>query len=106
MIKLKEIIKGVSELEDEASNIDLDERHLQTNTECGYLPEKPKNLPISSRISNAEEANVHYPWVIKVIRENLEFPDWKKTTNCGLGSSSCTHTSNPTQSINNWFHNL
>ena len=71
-----EMIQGVSFLEEEGS-VDIDKDHLSSNPECGYVPETPNRLPLSSRISNAEESDIHYPWVILVERQNAAIPTWK-----------------------------
>ena len=55
--ELKDIITGVSVLDDKGSSIDIDDDHKQSNPECGYLPEEPKDQSACSRISNAEESN-------------------------------------------------
>ena len=54
---LKEIIRGVS-ASDEEGSVDIDEKHLQRNPECGYLPEKQNEPAASSRISNAEVSDL------------------------------------------------
>ena len=69
--ELQDIITGVSVLDDKGSSIDIDDDHKQSNPECGYLPEEPKDQSACSRISNAEETNMHYPWVISVTRQHL-----------------------------------
>ena len=74
---LKEIIRGVKISDDEGSSIDIDDEHKQKNPECGYLPESPENQFASSRISNAKEANRHYPWVITVSRQNYYIPKYE-----------------------------
>ena len=63
--KLKKILEGLF-VDEDADSIDIDEDHLRVVPECGYMPEKPA----SSRISNAEESDQHYPWMILVIRRN------------------------------------
>ena len=68
--KLEDIIRGVDLSDDESSSIDIDDDHRQNNPECGYLPDEPSSQSASSRISNAKEAKVHYPWVIYVERKN------------------------------------
>ena len=42
----------------------IDPNHLKNNPNCGEVPEK-----MESRIANAKESDVHYPWVINVVRE-------------------------------------
>ena len=54
---LKEIIRGVSVSEVKGS-VDIDEKHLQRNPECGYLPEKQNEPATSSRIANAKESDL------------------------------------------------
>ena len=67
--KLKKIIEGISK-SDGSSSVQIDAQHLQKNPECGKVPKKQTNPPVTSRISNAEETNMHYPWVISVRRQN------------------------------------
>ena len=81
-LKLKDIIRGVAVSDDEGSSIDIDDDHEDKNPECGYLPEISKNPSASSRISNAEEANRHYPWVITVMRQNNLIPKCKNVMQC------------------------
>ena len=92
-LKLKDIISGVEVSDDEGSSIDIDDEHKQKNPECGYLPENPKNPSATSRISNAKEANRHYPWVIKVFRRNNLIPKCKNAMQCDeCGGSIITQT--------------
>ena len=81
---LKDIIRGVKISDDEGSSIDIDSDHKLKNPECGYLPESLENPSASSRISNAEEANRHYPWVIGVGRQNKLFPKCKNPRQCNV----------------------
>ena len=69
----EDLINGISAPEEDGT-VEIDKDHLQKNPECGYLPEKPENLRASSRISNAEESDRHYPWVISVTRLNPFLP--------------------------------
>ena len=41
----------------------IDESHEKLFPYCGRLPKIP-----ASRIMNGKEANVHYPWVVMVLR--------------------------------------
>ena len=79
--KLEDIIRGVDLSDDKSSSIDIDDHHKQSNPECGYVPKEPSNQPVSSRISNAEKAKLHYPWVIYVERKNRFLATG--FTNCG-----------------------
>ena len=45
----------------------IDPNHLKNNPNCGEVPEK-----MESRIANAKESDVHYPWVINVVRKFKE----------------------------------
>ena len=55
---------------EDIGNVKIDEDHLKRNPECGTLLERENNPSSSSRISNSEESDRHYPWMIKVEREN------------------------------------
>jgi len=66
---LRDVVEGISISEEEGS-VKIDEDHLRTNPECGLLPEDKQSASASSRISNAEETDKHYPWVISVLRRN------------------------------------
>ena len=68
--KLQKIIDGISK-SDGSSSVVIDAQHLQKNPECGKISTTQTNSPVSSRISNAEETNMHYPWVISVTRQHL-----------------------------------
>ena len=57
--------------------IEIDPDHLRIEPECGKIPAIG-----SSRISNAEESDRHYPWVVLVSREN-DFMEIKKGWICG-----------------------
>ena len=72
--QLEQLIRGVAISDNEGSSIDIDDHHKQKNPECGYLPEIPTKSSATSRISNAKEAKVHYPWVIYVRRYNRLIP--------------------------------
>ena len=66
---LIEEVEGISISEEEGS-VETDKDHLRKNPECGLLPEESKTASASSRISNADEIDKHYPWVISVLRRN------------------------------------
>ena len=74
---LRDVVKGISISEEEGS-VEIDEDHLRTNPECGLLSEESQTL---SRISNADETDKHYPWVISVRRRNSYMP--KGGADCG-----------------------
>ena len=68
---LNDVVEGISISEEEGS-VKTDKDHLRKNPECGILPEKSQTASASSRISNADETDKHYPWVISVLRRNSE----------------------------------
>ena len=74
--KLKDIVKGVKISEEEGS-VEIDQDHLQKNPECGFIPENSEARSSSSRISNAEESDKHYPWMIFVLRRNSAMPGFE-----------------------------
>ena len=59
-------------------NIEIDEDHLKREPDCGKLPSKS-----SSRISNAQESEQQFPWVVFVARENYAVDPNGKYMNCG-----------------------
>ena len=71
---LREVVEGISISEEEGS-VKTDKDHLLKNPECGLLPEESQTASASSRISNADETDKHYPWVISVLRRNSAMPD-------------------------------
>ena len=54
--------------------VETDEDHLKYESQCGILPS-----PVSSRITNAKEAERHYPWVVLVTRNNKHIEKNKYT---------------------------
>ena len=47
----------------------INEWHKKLFPNCGRLPDaKPSSKIATSRIINGKEANVHYPWVVLVLR--------------------------------------
>ena len=66
---LRDVVEGISISEEEGS-VEIDKDHLRKNPECGLLPEKSQTASASSRISNADKTDKHYPWVISVLRRN------------------------------------
>ena len=43
---------------------EIDSDHLKQVPTCGEIPKK-----VSSRITNAKDSDVHFPWVVRVQRE-------------------------------------
>ena len=68
--KLQAILEGVYVGREGYGSVPIDEDHLRRNPECGYLPAKTGNVPPSSRIANAKEADQHYPWMILLRKTN------------------------------------
>ena len=60
----KFIIENISVICDDG-NIDIDMDHFMLERDCGKFPSIA-----SSRISNAQDSNRHYPWVVRVTRSN------------------------------------
>ena len=58
---LRDVVEGISISEEEGS-VEIDKDHLRKNPECGILPEEPQTASTSSRISNADKTDKHYPW--------------------------------------------
>ena len=61
-------------------DIDIDNDHLKLEPECGRLPSEA-----SSRISNSQESEQHFPWVVFVQRRNraLVLPPYYVDKPCG-----------------------
>ena len=78
--KLEKIVKGVIISEEEGS-VKIDQDHLRKNPECGFVSETLEARSSSSRISNAEESDKHYPWMIFVVRRNSAVPGFQGS--CG-----------------------
>ena len=55
----------------------IDNDHFRQDSACGKLP----TVKPTSRISNANEAKIHYPWIVLVLRQN-EYTKLKES-NCG-----------------------
>ena len=72
---------------------DIDKEHKLRVPNCGMIMKSS-----SSRIANANEANVHYPWVIQVIRI------FKKERDSSCGGTIITKRSRRFQVLLNYIY--